>query len=94
MFDYDLQSQKITKVGRRVAKNLIANDEAEISEVVRKRLFENLGGAGIRRNVAKTYDWCFNRSLFAFGWSYPNLASEPVPFSATFHVASRSTAPL
>ncbi len=44
MSDYDLQWQeKINKVVRRVAKDLIANDEAEISEVVRKRLFEDLG---------------------------------------------------
>ena len=28
---------------RRVAKDLIANDEAEISEVVRRRLFEDMG---------------------------------------------------
>jgi hypothetical protein len=63
MSDYDLQWQeKINKVVRRVAKDLIANDEAEISEVVRKRLFEDLGSEKIRKNVAKTYaDWCFER---------------------------------
>jgi predicted AAA+ superfamily ATPase len=53
---------KISKVVRRVAKDLIANDEAEISEVVRRRLFEDLGGEKIRKNVAKAYaDWCFQR---------------------------------
>jgi len=63
MTDYDLQWQeKINKVVRRVAKDLIANDEAEISEVVRKRLFEDLGSDKIRKSVAKTYaDWCFER---------------------------------
>jgi hypothetical protein len=63
MTDWDLQWQeKITKVVRRVAKDLIANDEAEISEVIRRRLFEDLGGERIRKNVAKTFaDWCFER---------------------------------
>lgn len=63
MTDYDLQWQeKINKVVRRVAKDLIANDEAEISEVVRKRLFENIGSDRIRKSVSKAYaDWCFER---------------------------------
>ncbi|MBZ5536629.1 MAG: DUF499 domain-containing protein [Acidobacteriia bacterium] len=63
MTDWDIQWQeKITKVVRRVARDLIANDEAEISEVVRRRLFEDLGGERIRKNVAKAYaDWCFER---------------------------------
>ena len=63
MSDYDLQWQeKINKVVRRVAKDLIANDEAEISEVVRKRLFEDIGSEKIRKTVAKAYaDWCFER---------------------------------
>jgi hypothetical protein len=63
MSDYDMQWQeKINKVVRRVAKDLIANDEAEISEVVRKRLFEDLGSEKIRKAVAKAYaDWCFDR---------------------------------
>ncbi|MFX0194679.1 MAG: DUF499 domain-containing protein [Candidatus Hodarchaeota archaeon] len=63
MTDWDNQWQtKITKVVRRVAKDLIANDETEISEVVRRRLFEDLGSERIRKNVAETYaDWCFER---------------------------------
>jgi len=63
MSDWDLQWQeKITKVVRRVAKDLIANDETEIAEVVRRRLFEELGGERQRRNVAKAFaDWCFER---------------------------------
>jgi len=63
MSDSDLRWQDIIakEVGR-VAKQLIANDETEISEVVRRRLFENLGSERIWKNVAKTYaDWCFER---------------------------------
>jgi hypothetical protein len=53
---------RISKVVRRVAKDLIANDETEISEVVRRRLFQDLGSEKIRKNVAKTFgDWCFER---------------------------------
>ena len=64
MTDWDQQWQeKITKVVRRVARDLIANDEAEISEVVRRRLFQDLGTLRVRRNVSKTYaDWCFERT--------------------------------
>jgi hypothetical protein len=63
MTDWDHQWQnKITKVVRRVAKDLIANDETEISEVVRRRLFEDLGSEKVRKNIAKAYaDWCFER---------------------------------
>jgi hypothetical protein len=60
-WDQDWQD-KISKVVRRVAKDLIANDETEISEVVRRRLFEDLGSDKVRRNVAKVFgDWCFER---------------------------------
>lgn len=63
MTDWDMQWQdKITKVVRRVAKDLIANDETEISEVVRRRLFEDLGSERVRKNEAKAFaDWCFER---------------------------------
>lgn len=63
MTDWDIKWQnKITKVVRRVAKDLIANDEAEIGEVVRLRLFKNLGSERVRKNIARTYaDWCFER---------------------------------
>lgn len=63
MTDWDMQWQdKITKVVRRVAKDLIANDETEISEVIRRRLFEDLGSDRVRKNVARAYaDWCFER---------------------------------
>ena len=54
MTDWDRQWQdRITKVVRRVARDLIANDEAEIGEVVRRRLFEDLGDERIRRRLAK-----------------------------------------
>lgn len=63
MSEWDAEWQdKITKVVRRVAKDLIANDEAEISEVIRRRLFDGLGKESVRKAVAKTYaDWCFER---------------------------------
>jgi len=63
MTDFDLEWQdRITKVVRRVAKDLIANDETEISEVVRRRLFDDLGPDRERRKVSKAYaDWCFER---------------------------------
>ena len=55
--------ERITKVVRRVARDLIANDESEISEVVRRRLFEDLGSKRVHQRVAKTYaDWCFERN--------------------------------
>jgi hypothetical protein len=64
MTDWDQQWQdRITKVVRRVAHDLIANDEAEIGDVVRRRLFEDVGDERIRKKVAKEYaDWCFERS--------------------------------
>jgi hypothetical protein len=63
MTDWDMQWQdKITKVVGAAAKPLLVNDEAEISEVVRRRLFEDLGSERTRKNVAKAYaDWCFER---------------------------------
>ena len=54
---------RITKVVRRVARDLIANDESEIGEVVRRRLFDDIGDERIRKRVAREYaDWCFERS--------------------------------
>ena len=63
MTDWDREWQeRITKVVGRVARNLMANDESEISEVVRRRLFEDLGDERVRRSIAKRYaDWCFER---------------------------------
>ena len=50
MTEADLEWQeRITKVVNRVAQDLIANDESEISEVVRRRLFENLGSPRTRQ---------------------------------------------
>ena len=64
MNDWDQQwHSKITKVVRRVAQDLIANDESEISKVVCRRLFEDRGNERIRSKVANTYaDWCFERT--------------------------------
>lgn len=63
MTDWDIEWQaKITKVIKRVAKDLIANDEAEVGEVVRLRLFEDLGPERERKRVAKEFaEWCFER---------------------------------
>jgi len=63
MTDWDTEWQdRISKVVRRVAKDLIANDETEISEVVRRRLFQDLGSEKIRKNIAGAFgDWCFER---------------------------------
>ena len=63
MTDWDVQWQdRITKVVRRVARDLIANDEAEISDVIRRRLFEDVGNERQRKKVSKAYaDWCFER---------------------------------
>ena len=55
--------ERITKVVNRVAQDLMTNDESEISEVVRRRLFEDLGNPRVHQRVAKLYaDWCFERS--------------------------------
>ena len=55
--------ERITKVVNRVAQDLIANDESEISEVVRRRLFEDLGNPRVHQRAARAYaDWCFERS--------------------------------
>jgi hypothetical protein len=41
---------------------LLLLDESEISEVVRRRLFQDLGPEKVRRNVARALgDWCFER---------------------------------
>ena len=63
MTDSDLLWQeRITRVVRRVARDLFANDEAEISEVIRRRLFEDIGDERNRKRVARDYaDWCFER---------------------------------
>ena len=63
MTAWDMEWQdRIAKVVRRVARDLIANDESEISEVVRRRLFEDLGSDRTRRAVATAFaNWCFER---------------------------------
>jgi hypothetical protein len=65
MTDFDqLWQEKITKVVRRVARELIANDESEIAEVVRRRLFEDFDDE-VRtaiREAARSYStWCYER---------------------------------
>ena len=55
--------EKITKVVRRVSRDLFANDESEISEVICRRLFEDRGSPKERKKIARVYaDWCFERT--------------------------------
>lgn len=63
MTDWDFQWQeRITKVVRRVAKDLIANDETEIGEVIRRRLFDKIEGEKGREKIAGAYaEWCFQK---------------------------------
>jgi len=62
MTDWDMEWQKkFEKVVRRVGKDLLANDESEIGEVLRRRLFDDLGSETKRKNIAKAYaDWVFD----------------------------------
>ncbi|MDG7029670.1 MAG: ATP-binding protein, partial [Nitrososphaerota archaeon] len=65
MTDFDrVWQEKISKVVRRVARELIANDESEIAEVVRRRLFEAFGPK-VRTSIheaAQAYAaWCYER---------------------------------
>ncbi|MBU6399160.1 MAG: DUF499 domain-containing protein [Verrucomicrobia bacterium] len=53
---------KLTKVVGRVGKDLVANDASEVSEIVRRRLFEESGRDSMRRAVARQFaNWVFNR---------------------------------
>ena len=53
---------KIVKVVGAVAKPLLVNEEGEISQVIRRRLFEDTGSERIQKNVARAFsDWCFER---------------------------------
>lgn len=78
MTDFDqVWQDRITKVVRRVAKDLVANEAAEISEVVRRRLFEGIGKESARKAVARAYaDWCFERGArLPSEWTAANSAS-------------------
>jgi hypothetical protein len=65
MTDHDrVWQEKITKVVRRVGRDLIANDEGEIAEVIRRRLFEEFDPkAKVKiREAARAYAaWCYER---------------------------------
>lgn len=63
MTEWDLQWQeKIQKIMGAVAKPLIVADEAEVAEVVRRRLFEDIAEPKARVKASKAYaDWCFER---------------------------------
>ena len=80
--------ERITKIVRRVARELLTNDESEISEVVRRRLFEDLGSERIRRSVARAYaDWCFQRrAQLPSEWT---TATEPTEVKARESLQTR-----
>ena len=65
MTEFDrVWQEKITKVVRRVSRELIANDESEIAEVVRRRLFEDFDSKTrtVIREAAQAYAlWCYER---------------------------------
>jgi len=53
---------KLTKVVGRVGKDLVANDASEVSEIVRRRLFEECGRDSMRRAVSRQFaSWVFSR---------------------------------
>ncbi|MCL4785388.1 MAG: DUF499 domain-containing protein [Verrucomicrobia bacterium] len=52
---------KLTKVVGRVGKDLVVNDASEVSEIVRRRLFEECGRESMRRAVSRQFaGWVFN----------------------------------
>lgn len=78
MSEWDLKWQeKINKVVRRVAKDLIVNDDSEIGSVIRRRLFDNIGNERAIRSVCKTYaDWCFeHRAELPSEWTSVDTAT-------------------
>jgi hypothetical protein len=53
---------KLTKVVGRVGKDLVVNDASEVSEIVRRRLFEEAGRESMKRAVARQFaSWVFSR---------------------------------
>ena len=53
---------KLTKVVGRIGLPLIATDPEEISEIIRRRLFENIGRKTMQQAVARQYaKWVFTR---------------------------------
>lgn len=65
MTEFDrVWQEKIFKVVRRVARELIANDESEIAEVVRRRLFEGFDAktqSSIQASAKEYATWCYER---------------------------------
>jgi hypothetical protein len=52
---------KLTKVVGRVGKDLVVNDASEVSEIVRRRLFEECGRESMRRAVSRQFaGWVFS----------------------------------
>jgi flagellar motor protein MotB len=58
---YEWQMKLIKVVGR-VGKPLLANDPEEISEIIRRRLFEDIGRKSMQQAVARQFaQWIFSR---------------------------------
>ena len=70
---------KLTKVVGRVGKDLVANDASEVSEIVRRRLFENAGRDSMKRAASASSRT--GSSTGATG-SHPNGANCPKTKSA------------
>jgi hypothetical protein len=53
---------RLTKVVGRVGKDLVANDASEVSEIVRRRLFEDAGRESMKRAVSRQFaSWVFSQ---------------------------------
>lgn len=63
--------ERITKVVRRVARDLTGTGEDDIGEIIRRRLFADCGPEEVRRSVASAYaEWCANnRDRLPEEWS-------------------------
>ena len=65
MGDYErIWQERLNKVIKRVGKPIIVNDEGEIAEIVRRRLFEEFDDKQkkkIQRAADDYADWCFER---------------------------------
>jgi hypothetical protein len=53
---------KLTKIVGRVGKDLVVNDASEVSEIVRRRLFEDGGRESMKRAVSRQFaGWVFDK---------------------------------
>lgn len=63
--------ERITKVVRRVARDLTGTGDGDVGEIIRRRLFEDCGSLATRQRVAAAYaEWCVdNRDRLPADWS-------------------------